>query len=627
MGIRRAGRCWDVCAGGVRLSWDTRRLTWAVERNGAVWRSAQSGPDALGVRDRAFTTFFPLALSSARRVKTTPLVNGAQEGLVCEVGEFAGLPKGGRLSLHLSLMIEHATGDLVVTIDARTENLVFRHLLWPGAIEFQSPAGGQETVMPLMQGAVIPGDWPTALPLRGFCTQSRGLYMPWWGQRRGQAGYMAIIETDADAGCRFEHPAGGPTRVQPRWDNSLGLFAYPRVIRYSFFDRCDYVSMCKHYRRHVISRGRFVSLREKIIASPKVGRLIGSPVIHTGVAHTMHPRSHHYSKEHPERNVFRRPFRDVAKDLKSLYRRGVDRAYLHLDGWGVEGYDSHHPDYLPPCPDIGGWAGMRHLADTCARLGYLFALHDQYRDYYHNATSYDPEQAIRELDGTIPYGTQWCGGPQSVLCARFAPAYVRRNHQTLRDRGIRVDGTYLDVFAVVEPDQCVHPAHRMTRRECQELRARCFAIIRELEGIVSSEEPVDFAVPHMHLAHHGPFLESEWVFGAKDIAVPVAPLWSLVYHDALLLPWAEPIHAALYGGMPYLDLKASAAEIAAVRRVGRAHARLALQEMVGHEFLSEDRTRERTTFADGTTVTADLKARTWTIESTAAKTKTRKNRA
>jgi hypothetical protein len=38
--------------------------------------------------------------------------------------------------------------------------------------------------------------------------------------------------------------------------------------------------------------------------------------------------------------------------------------------------------------------------------------------------------------------------------------------------------------------------------------------------------------------------------------------------------------------------------------------RLAQVEMTGHEFLDEDRRKERTTFADGTTVTVDWDAET-----------------
>ena len=46
----------------------------------------------------------------------------------------------------------------------------------------------------------------------------------------------------------------------------------------------------------------------------------------------------------------------------------------------------------------GAWEGMKRLAETCADLGYLFSLHDQCRDYYLDAPSYDPQFAIHEED-------------------------------------------------------------------------------------------------------------------------------------------------------------------------------------------------------------------------------------
>ena len=42
-----------------------------------------------------------------------------------------------------------------------------------------------------------------------------------------------------------------------------------------------------------------------------------------------------------------------------------------------------------------------------------------------------------------------------------------------------------------------------------------------------------------------------------------------------------------------------------LQRMAALHRRVALLQMTNHEFLDPDRKRERTTFADGTTVTVD----------------------
>lgn len=612
----------DIRAANLRLTWDDGTLALTVRSGRQTWRFAPASPRSLCVTSGG--NEIAVSLSDAK-ARTTPLANGALEGVVCRLERFRGLPPDAELEIVLTAVVEIATGELVFSLDGRSRNLTLQCIYWPGEIRFED-AAEQETVIPFMQGVIIPGRWDHEIPARDHRTNGR-LYMPWWAQRRGTAGYIAILETDADGGFHLQHPVGGPTRIAPRWDGSLGEIGYRRSIRYAFFERCDHVSLCKHYRRYLISRGRFVSLREKIQAAPRVGLLLGCPVIHVATAHNIHPLSHYYDKQNPAKNRQCIPFAVREQQLRKLKALGIRRAYVHLDGWGVDGYDSHHPDYLPPHAGAGGWAGLRQLADTCRRLGYLLALHDQYRDYYHNAASFNPEHAIRDDQGQVPYWHTWYGGPQSVLCASFAPAYVLCNHLALQDHGVAVAGTYLDVFASVHPDQCFHPEHRMTRRQCMEHRIRCFAAIADLEGIVSSEEPADFAVPHLHLVHHGPHATFEWVSGSKA-EMPAAPLWSLVYHDALLLPWLahrEPggwgipaadrsvAHCALNAGMPYLDIQPSRKDVAGVKRLCALQRRVAFEEMVRHEFLDERHTLQKTVFADGTTVVADLATGAWQV--------------
>ena len=95
--------------------------------------------------------------------------------------------------------------------------------------------------------------------------------------------------------------------------------------------------------------------------------------------------------------------------------------YLHLDGWAEPGYDNHHPDYLPACIEAGGWEGMKSLVDTMHRLGFMFGIHDQYRDYYLDAPTFDPAYATMLPDGTYPQHARWAGGPQTYLCGTQAP--------------------------------------------------------------------------------------------------------------------------------------------------------------------------------------------------------------
>jgi hypothetical protein len=317
-----------------------------------------------------------------------------------------------------------------------------------------------------MQGMLLPKDWPNKVWLYDTLCYGRGLYMPWWGHQKGKSAMLVLIETPEDAGCRFEHPPGGPTKMELRWIHSLGKLSYPRRVRLCFFENGNYVDMAKRYRQHVLETGHFISLKEKIARNPLVGKLIGSPVIHTGILSHIQPESSYYHKDDPSKNHQLVTFDERAQQIRQLSEKGIKRAYVHLDGWGFRGYDNLHPDILPPCPEAGGWDGMKRIAETCDQLGYVFAIHDQYRDYYLDAKSYDPRHTILDRNGNRPHGNTWFGGNQSILCSRLALGHVKKNYLFLLDHGVKVKGAYLDVFAVVPPDECYNPEHPATRADC-----------------------------------------------------------------------------------------------------------------------------------------------------------------
>ena len=391
-------------------------------------------------------------------------------------------------------------------------------------------------------------------------------------------------------------------------------------------DKGNYVDLAKRYRQYTIETGHFTSLKTKIARNPLVSKLIGAPVIHTSILYHNQPDSSYFDKEKPENNHQLVSFDERIKELRELKKKGIDRAYLHLDGWGFRGYDNLHPDILPPCPEAGGWEGMKRFADACQELNILFAVHDQYRDFYLDAASFSPRHTILHEDGSRPGGNTWPGGKQSILCSSLAPGHVKKNHTALHEHGVNVMGAYLDVFAVVTPDECYNPEHPVTREQCLEYRAQCFNIIRSFGGVVSSEEPADWAIPYLDLVHHGPFALAPGPGKGPAMGIPV-PLFSLVYHDALFLPWSMGkgewgipehdlgyLHGLLNAGLPYLSITPSEEHLQQVRTMSKLNQRVGLLEMTKHEFLDDSHRKQRTTFADGTTVTVDFDKDTYGIK-------------
>ncbi len=612
----REGR-WHV-AGRIRqviLDPDTLRLE--VRTPGHAWFTAASMPGDLLVRHSGASR--PLQLSAARRREIAPYHNGFQSGLQIRLSEFGEAPALVPIELRLRVALEGPDEEVVFDLNAIETAAAVEECRWPAGFD---PGCYDTTVVPFMQGMRLPKEWPKKVALYDTMSFGRGLYQPWWGHLWGnlqkEGAVLVLLETPVDAGCRFEHPAGGPTRIAPRWIHSLGRWAYPRRLRWCFFDEGDHVTLAKRYRQHAISTGRFVSLEEKIARNPAVARLLGSPVVHTSILYHIEPASSYYHKDNPALNHQGVTFAERAADLESLAQRGFPRFYVHLDGWGRRGYDNLHPDVLPPGPEAGGWHGLRQLAAACDRLGCPLALHDQYRDYYLDADSFDARHALMQQDGGRPVHSTWYGGRQTVLCPSLAPGHVRKNHRAILDHGVALRGVYLDVFSVVPPEECYHPDHPVTRADCLQHRGEALDSVRAWGGIVSSEEPSDWSIPHLDLVHHGPYALDPNPGKGPALGIPT-PLFNLVYHDALLIPWSlergawgipETDSGFLHGlgnaGLPYLSLHPSPLEAERVRTMTALHRRVGLLEMTDHKFIEPAGRRQQFAFADGTRVTIDL---------------------
>lgn len=508
-------------------------------------------------------------------------------------------------------------------------------LYWPCGFEYNSDCG--YTVLPRMQGSLIPAKYsehlveiPLVLKLtnknsyKGVIFE-RDAYMPMYGQIKKAAGYLAIYDTPYDARYYFTHIPGEDTRIEPFFIPSLGKMAYKRIMLFSFWSECDYNIFAKKYKHYLKETGKFVTLKEKIAQNENVAKLIGTPIIHEQIVRHAKPGTMRYDEVNSENNDTCVTFETRCNQLKALKKKGVDRAYLHFDGWGKNGYDNMHPDVFPPSEKAGGAPGMKKLSDTASALGYVFGIHDQYRDYYYDAESFDMNNAIENEDGSHPFCDVWDGGSHTMLCQSLSPEYVKRNYKNFENLGINIEGAYLDVFGVVPLDECFNPEHRMTRKECCEKRLECFNILTSKGIIPSSEEAVDCMMKGIALCHHAPyfaFLDKEHD-KPTPFGIPV-PLFNLVWHESLIIPWTKIfktdfdrwkcipytdtpyLHALLNGDTIYLPIEPNEDEIDVCNKVLKLHKRVALEEMVEHKFLDDSYRVQQTVFSDGTKVTVNF---------------------
>lgn len=597
---------------GITLDFDERTLAYTVTAHGRTWQG-----------DPAFRPCFTngeatVYFDQAKQITSHLCESGLGKGIRTEYSGFEGFD---------------AVFETICTIQAADGRVLFTFVplrmpphvkvTWPGTLVADAP--GDYAVINHLQGYLLPSDWPHEAPALAFGGQmaSCSAYMPWFGMVAADGAYLCVVQEPWDASYAVKHPAGGPTRIETTALPSLGKMARQHTYTYTFLPAdSDYVSLCKVYRKMAAEEGRFTTLREKAVKLPAIDRLIGSSVMHVCAKTHMSPDSAYYDHENPASNDTLVPFSTYAKQVPAFKAMGIERLYLHLDGWGDPGYDNKHPDYLPACEAAGGWEGLKGLQDALHAEGYLFGLHDQYRDYYLDAPTYDPDNAVQLADGTIFEMARWAGGKQTYLCSSLAPDYVRRNFEQLFAHGIQPDATYLDVFTCNEPDECINPRHVVTRAESLAYRAECFDYLTAHGIIPSSEEANDWAMNSLVFCHWAPY--------AAKAPIPV-PLFNLVYHDSFLIPWkligdtwgipegdSGFLHALLNGGMGYLETEfegeALSDNVEKCKVVSELQRKVAYCEMVSHAFLYGDERIQRTVFSDGTVVTVNFADESYTID-------------
>jgi hypothetical protein len=461
------------------------------------------------------------------------------------------------------------------------------------------------TVLPFQQGTLLPGDWPEELrdelaarTLRLWAWEA--VTGPWWGHiDEGGAGYLAIIDTPDDVTFDFVHPAGGPTRIAPYWNTSFEAFRYARCMVYRFYPRADHVALALGYRDYCKRIGRWRSIEEKRLEKPQLDKLRGA--VGFRIMALLNSLGRKGAK-------VRRQFRSFHEIAGVLHQAAAEHrgenVYFILAGWQTLGYDHAHPAACPPNAEAGGWDGMREISDVASEHGFLFGVHDQYRDFFYSSPFWSEGRTRKDSRRDSPRHAYWAGGTQSILCPALMLDFVKMNVQQLRDQKIALNATYQDVLTAIAPEECYDHEHPLTRGGCLKARYDVLDYYRTLEWLITTESASDWAVPALDSVRvHWARTEAHGNTGPVGIQVP---LFSLVFHDAAIM---------VSGSAPALlcALSGTNSQKAEDRVLRRLHKAVAYMPLSAHRLLSEDGAQQESVFGDQVRVRADLSAGTYSI--------------
>jgi hypothetical protein len=145
-------------------------------------------------------------------------------------------------------------------------------------------------------------------------------------------------------------------------------------------------------------------------------------------------------------------FDDTARALENLADHGIRDGIVLLHVWQRDGYDNGLPAHFPANAKQGGDEAMKRLVATGTRLGHLFALHENYVDYYPNYEHF--RESDIALDSKGAPQKAWFNegtGIQSFAVAPDAMLRLAESQSPEIHRRYATNANYLDVNTAVPP--------------------------------------------------------------------------------------------------------------------------------------------------------------------------------
>lgn len=170
--------------------------------------------------------------------------------------------------------------------------------------------------------------------------------------------------------------------------------------------------------------------------------------------------------------------------LRRAFAYGVTDAMVMFHVWQRWGYDYRLPDIYPPNPDLGSLSDMQELAKTCADHGVLFGLHDNYIDFYPDATGFNYDHIV--FDQADRPMKAWINTGRDAQSYRWRPdhiqPFVERNLNLIAPN-IPLSAYFIDVFTSINSfDYYDREGHLHGRLETRRAWADAFNWIRRTLG-------------------------------------------------------------------------------------------------------------------------------------------------
>jgi hypothetical protein len=493
-------------------------------------------------------------------------------------------------------------GVLTFDLDTADRSAKFDKLIYPP--RFEAELGKGALLFTDRCCGVLIDQKDTGFPQKSFfCYSNIGLDMPWFGVvdlKRGD-GMMVLFETPTDVAVDLRADEQGRQWPQTRWVGSMGIWSYPRRVSYRFSTSGGYVALAKMYRAYAQQIGQVKTLAQKAKERPNVARLKGAALVwgSTGL-----------------------------KFAREAHAAGMSRAVV---------YDFGQPQA----------SDLRQISD----LGFLTGHYDCYTDILNGPVGTNSDNiektAYRTPDGKPLPGWRMPDGLQYYTRSSSRALSAAKHNIPLFRQVSPFSTIFLDVSATIDLFEDYHPDHRFDRRQDMKYRIGLYDYMTKLGLVTAGEHGKAWnamVVDYTEGMASGPFW---WEMPAGYLIPPktradikgdylnygcnytkLIPLWQLVFHDCVANAWywgdssdyyyavapessdRKDLTNMLYGTMPLMWSNTlgygwdrnRARFLETYRNTCKLNEVTAFDQMLSHEFLSEDRAVQRSRFSGGAVV-------------------------
>lgn len=236
-------------------------------------------------------------------------------------------------------------------------------------------------------------------------------------------------------------------------------------------------------------------------------------------------------------------YRDSADELRRAFRYGLTDSMVIWHNWQRWGYDYRLPEICPPNPQLGSLEDCRYLIESCRQAGVLFALHDNYIDFYPDAEGFSYRERIAFHSNGTPVRA-WLNEGRQAQSYRYradqVEPFLQANLRWIREN-LAPTAYFIDVWSSIEPyDYWTSDGRFFDRVFTRDSWGNHFAWIRELLGNNA---------PQISESGHDQLIG--WLDGAQTNHLRVGnpfpgyyqwSVWNWECRDAERVPWFDAAH-------------------------------------------------------------------------------------